>query len=181
MGTGAEEGKKTEVDVKDEKESVKIKFDRMMFIPRHSYLPKGEIPKGWICYIPKSETYKGCDLVIVNKTLRERCAYAIQITTNIESHKWTWWDNKKDNSKNGVEVPHTSPFEQWRGYLGFDPQLVWLCPCLPRVKSSNNKWYNSSDNKGCGPNKHYFILLKDLEIDFKALAAYEEEGEEEEI
>ena len=163
--------KKKEVEKNSETETVKIDFAKMMSIPMHSYLPKGDIQGGWIYYIPDNKTYKGCDLVIVNKSMQ--CAYAIQITTSIESHEWTWWDTDNENGKSSAEIPHTSPFDKWREYLGFDPQLVWLCPRLPRVDSLRNKWFNSVNNKGCGPNNHYFILLKDLEMEFEALAAHE--------
>jgi len=148
----------------DTKKTVEIDLDAVKPIPIDCYVPEGDTPDGWICYIPEKETYKGCDLVIVNKD--KKCAYAIQITTNIESHNWTWWDNKKDKSKNRAEVPHTSPFDKWRGYLGFEPQLVWLCPRLPRVESRTNKWCSSR------PNDHYFILFKDIEKDFDFLTAY---------
>ena len=149
------------------KKTVKIDVAAVKTIPIHSYVPKGDIPDGWIYYIPEKKNYKGCDLVIVNKN--EECTYAMQITTNIESHKWTWWDNEKQNR---AEVPNTSPFDKWRTYLGFDPQLVWLCPRLPRVESHTNKWFSSLKNTGCRPNDHYFILFKDVEIHFNVLKAY---------
>ena len=61
-------------------------------------------------------------------------------------------------------------------YLGFDPQLVWLCPNLHCIDSLSNKWCNNMGNRRYHPNDKYFILLQDLEMGFKALVAYEDKG-----
>lgn len=100
-----------------------------------------------------SDNYNGGDLLIAKKSLQR--AYGIQISVNIETHKWTWLENYRDSS--GAEVPDSSPFHKWRGYLGFGPQLVWVGSRLPEVESSRNRRRRSTTPND--DDAYLFILL----------------------
>ena len=78
------------------------------------------------------------------------------------------WSRSNDTEKEWLWVNEWC----WLGLLGGELHLLWFCPRLPHVDFRTNKWCSSLNTTRCCPSDHYFILFKDVKMDFNILMAY---------